>query len=227
MRTHLAILAGGKSTRMGVDKRRLRHPCGTDLLTYQLGVASEFLEKDIQRLPTLDAGKIFVLGLNSWEPSAEWKSTSRHLSTVQYLPDQSIYHAEITGPLLGIVSLMDFFFKFEASSESDSQIAIWAVDMPLITREALSFIFLEFEKTNSQALSLEGEPLPCVFKVNELARTAVSNAVKSDRSLRSFLESQNAFAVSKQFVKTSVLHSISNCNSPSDWKRDTGLEVLV
>jgi molybdopterin-guanine dinucleotide biosynthesis protein A len=185
----IAILAGGKSLRMGRDKAQMFWR-GFPLLEYLCREAYK------------SSARVVVAGRAKPE---NWP-----LENVSFLPDETPH----LGPLGGLESALRF-----ARANSFERVLAIACDMPLLDFGALSWLFEEAGKHVSQhGLAVlresEIEPLFSVYTTRVLP--LVENCLRENRrSLRGLIGSGD-FA--KIEAPPEIARKLLNLNTPEEWR---------
>jgi molybdopterin-guanine dinucleotide biosynthesis protein A len=119
MNTVAAILAGGKSTRMGQDKANL--PSLTDAETTMLRRTADLASAVFET--------VFVVGRGKPD---DWTSPE---GTVTFLPDES----PDLGPMGGLATIL----RYLSSQNREVAVALLACDLPLLTVESLEWLAVQ------------------------------------------------------------------------------------
>jgi len=164
------VLCGGKSSRMGRDKRKMR---------LQNGMT--FIDHAIERLkPVCDevclAGKL---------------DTSSNLVV---LPDPTPHQ----GPIFGVIEAIAYAAKQAKANRQRQACLITPVDMPYLTTADLRAILIDWQTHHQLTYAVSGpeqtpQPLVAVYPVHHHA--SLSRHAKTDSSLRRWIAHQSATQV--------------------------------
>ena len=192
------VLAGGRSSRMGLDKALLELPDGTTLLVRQLSMFSSSLVSEVV-LSVRDKDYVFL------------QKRLTACGRVRLLLDET----DEVGPLGGIASALG-----KAEREHFAGVLVLPCDMPLITEGLLARLtgfWHEAPETLVTALEESSgrvHPLAAVWSVRALpfVRKALASG---DYSLRR--------AVDAKYWRTLVLEPqedilLANANTPREWQ---------
>jgi molybdenum cofactor guanylyltransferase len=184
----IAILAGGKSRRMGEDKAALVWH-GQTLL--------ERIAREAQKVSAC----VCVIGRN---PSHGWP-----LEKIPFLPDA----VADAGPLGGLLAALQF-----AQHRSFKGVLATACDMPLLDSEDLRWLLQQsqFCKTHGSAVQNQTqiEPLFSLYKTETLPLVK-SQLNQNRKSLHGLIE-RGDFQIIK--APDLVCAKLLNVNRPEDWK---------
>jgi molybdopterin-guanine dinucleotide biosynthesis protein A len=190
MNTAIAILAGGQSQRMGEDKALLR-------------IGEENLLQRTARLALMFSPHVLVAGRarpNAWP--TEW-------SNVQFVPDDVPHQ----GPLIGIQSTLN------ALPTGCDKVLLLACDLPLLSEEALQWLFGQAQSTLKHGLIVDNsgqwEPLFSIY-TREIAPLIATQMVQPRRSLHALIKA-GEFAFVE--LPTSFTASLTNVNTPEEWQQ--------
>ena len=198
------VLAGGRSSRMGCDKRLLKIQ-GEQLIDRAIRICAETLGQSIQQI-----------------------TISGHLPGYACIQDQVVHQ----GPLGGLMSIFKYWLDREAdhtlhNTGKEHFLLLIPVDMPLLTPSLLNLLTKELEVIN-QTSSNSVDVL--IFKNHELpmlirCHSAILSIIES--TLNSELPSQRSLqALLKQLKVRTILPNSEdyflNTNDPSDWDRVKG-----
>lgn len=201
MKVYGAVLAGGRSSRMGQPKADLllRGVCllqrAIDLLRNTLGLES-------------------VVWLSLRADGEEPSELSGHCQVVRDL------HGEV-GPLSGIASVL----QAEAAWPGESWILFIPVDMPGLGAETLQLAVRECfrEGASVECISFAGYELPLVLKntatVNQILNSLLSLEAPTPREQRSLRHLKSLLMSQTIALPPAQDEEFQNLNTPLDWKR--------
>ena len=191
------VLAGGRSMRMGQDKRFLK-------------LGGKYL-----------VDRAVVLGAEISGNSRDRVFLCGSVPGRECIPDVVLG----IGPLGGILAAADHMEK-SGVLRSNPWVVVFPIDMPLLKSEVFSpLLDLIFHGLPSKytAVSYQGFEMPFVFRCNLRARNLLGSICRdqdsSQRSIRHFLESIGTLHVDFDIKNRKAMF---NANSPADWKRVTG-----
>lgn len=199
------ILAGGKSSRMGINKALLKISKSTSLLNFQINILQE-----------LACQNIII-------------STNTKLSSSNKYPQIAdicnVSGEQIQGPLAGIYSSVDFIYK--TYSQSPSTIIIFLpIDLPKMNEQTLLKLVKTLDKNNGQAAIFNNHNLPLGLKLTTKTYDYINSffninfpADKKSQSVGKFLDMFDLeFVYPNKFDE----ECLTNTNNPYEWKEATG-----
>ena len=185
----IAILAGGKSTRMGRDKTAM---------TWRGVSALENLCREAMK----SGAQVCVVGRAQPE---NWP-----LGNVTFLPDETPH----LGPLGGLGSALRF-----AESREYSRALIIACDMPLLNAAALSWLFSKSENGTAAhgVVALRGENLEPLFAIYAISvLPLIENRLRENRRALHGLIEYGDFSTVEAPPK--IAAKLANLNTPEAWR---------
>ena len=203
---YAAVLAGGKSSRMGQDKRLLQLDGQT------------LLERTIKIC--LDAGADTVL-------------ISGDVQGRVTVPDLWP-HCGPPGGLYSLLHYLKHHSSRNLLNNTEpaavAQLLLLPVDMPLLAGSTLRRLQMFAMQTNAACCHYEGEVFPCIFKIT----TALHDYLKEifadgtqpggRRSMKSVMAHLDAVALP---LADTGRHEFMNVNTPQDWQEITVLHYKV
>mgnify|MGYP001567444959 CR=1 FL=1 len=196
-----AVLAGGRSSRMGRDKRFLMWNQEL-LLDRAIRLASEVLG--------VQPNQVYLCG-----------DVPGRVSLPDTIPK--------IGPLGGLWSALRQARRF-ARSNSDPWLLVLPVDMPLLDHEILMGLLAEAKKGNpdeSLAIAYQDFEMPFILRCGELSEKIIEKIClenpSSLRSIRVYFEKLSVRRIPSQSFHGKLA---SNLNFPSDVRACFHLEVL-
>jgi len=192
---HVALLAGGRSQRMGVDKCFLNVK-GEFLIDRMLRFAKNCADQN--------AGQSFLCG---------------SIEGYESLPDR----LPALGPLGGLHAVTSLLHQREQKGEE--WVFLMPVDMPRLSVAIFECLteYLEssLEKLQSDhAICFEGFELPCLLRLSPKLMLEVSRILNeessSNRSLQQLLQ---LLGVKRLQLDPSLVSCMENVNTPDDWAK--------
>jgi len=188
-----AVLAGGRSTRMGRDKRFLK-------------LDGEFLvDRAIKVVADAISGSTESVYLCGRVPNRD--------CVVDVLPN--------LGPLGGILSALQLVRT--KNPEQEAWLLVVPVDMPLLNPNPLKDLISAISDIGSnfsRVVAFEDYEMPFIIHCDsftEKTLTAICHSIRpSERSIRTL---KDAVGVHQIPLKSVFFESMLNANSPQDWER--------
>ena len=197
---HGAVLAGGRSARMGRDKRFLK-------------LDGEFLvDRAIKVVADAIGGGTESVYLCGNVPNRD--------CVVDALPD--------LGPLAGVLSALRLVRT--KNPEQEAWLLVIPVDMPLLSsgplKELISAI-PDIENKFPRIVAFEDYEMPFIIYCDSFTEGTLTTICYSSRpSERSIRVLRGAVGVHQIPMKSEIFESMLNANSPQDWKRVTSGGLL-
>ncbi len=187
------VLAGGRSTRMGQDKRFLKF-------------GGEFLVDRAARLGAEISGDkdhVFICG---------------SVPERKCIPDVVLG----LGPLGGLLSATDHMER-SGILGSNPWVPVFPIDMPFLNQEVFNPLLVMIHEglpSGCTAISYQGFEMPFIFRCDLKAKDLLEKVCKdpkpSQRSIHYYLESLGIHRIN---CESSIRNSMINANSPTDWMR--------
>jgi molybdopterin-guanine dinucleotide biosynthesis protein A len=189
MNTAIAILAGGQSQRMGQDKALLR-----------LHGAS-LLERTAQLALQLSP-QVLIVGR---ERPDDWPQA---LSAVRFIIEDTPHQ----GPLNGLLTAL------QQLPPTCSKVLLLACDLPLLKREALSWLIAQSQSTLEHGLivvnAAQWEPLFSLY-TRQVEPLVQAQLTQQRRSLHALIKAGD-FAFIE--LPEELAASLTNVNTPEEWQ---------